>query len=76
MKNEKEPEGQMQYMPIGMCIGIGIGTAIGAAMGSIGTGMCMGLSIGMCIGAFIDAQNKKKTSDTADKPDDDENKEE
>ena len=58
MKDNKNQENEMQYMPIGMCIGIGIGTAIGAATGNIPMFMSAGLSLGMCIGLLIDRKNR------------------
>ena len=60
MKENKNPENKIQYLPIGMCIGISIGTAIGAATDNIGVGMCLGVGIGTLFGSLLDAQNRKK----------------
>ena len=59
MKDNKNSENQMQYLPIGMCIGISIGTAIGAATDNIGVGMCLGVGFGTMLGALLDAQKRK-----------------
>ena len=45
MKDNKNSENNMQYLPIGMCIGISIGTAIGAATDNIGVGMCLAMKV-------------------------------
>ena len=63
MKDNKEPENKIQYMPIFMCLGMSVGMAIGVAAGNMSVGMCLGLSIGMCLGVSLDSLNKKK-SDT------------
>ena len=73
MKNKKDNNTQIQYMPIGMCIGIGIGMVIGAATDNIPLYMCIGLSIGMCIGTLIDANNRKTSEDNSEEKDDEEN---
>ena len=39
--DEKKPENQTQFMPIGMCLGLSIGVAIGSAMGNVSVGMCL-----------------------------------
>lgn len=62
MGNQKNSGGQVQYLPIGMCLGMSIGTAIGTATDNLSIGMCIGMSIGMCIGALIDAKNRKSTA--------------
>ncbi len=72
--NKNKQSGNIQYMPIGMCIGIGVGMAIGAAMDSISTGMCIGLCIGMGIGAVIDTKNRKAKAEESQS--DDNNKKE
>lgn len=59
MDNNKEPENEMQYMPIFMCLGISVGMAIGSALGNIGVGMCLGVGVGMCLGVSLDAMQKK-----------------
>ena len=69
MKDNKDSENKMQYLPIGMCIGISIGTAIGAATDNIGVGMCLGMSFGVCIGSLLDAQNRKEKNDTTEEDD-------
>ena len=73
MKNNDRDQNTVQYLPIGMCIGIGVGMAIGSALGSIPVGMCIGMSIGLGIGALADASRKKKTDDSADVSEDEEN---
>ena len=60
MKNKKESENQIQYMPIYMSIGISIGVAIGAATNNIPICMCLGMGIGVALGAALDAANRKK----------------
>ena len=57
-KENKENNGGMLYMPLGMCIGISIGVAIGSAMDNIGVGMCMGLAIGVGLGSALDSLNR------------------
>ena len=64
--SKKDPENNVQYMPIGMCLGLSIGMAIGSAMGNISVGMCMGLGIGLCFGSAIDAANRSKKNETED----------
>ena len=59
MKNDKNSDQSVQYLPIFMSIGISVGMAIGAAVGNIPVFMCMGIGIGVCIGAILDASNKK-----------------
>ena len=61
MKNGKDNEEKVLYMPIFMSIGISIGVAIGAAIGNIPVCMCMGVCIGVCLGAGLDAYNKNKS---------------
>ena len=63
MKDNKNSENQMQYLPIGMCIGISIGTAIGAATDNIGVGMCLGVGFGTMLGALLDAQKRKTVNE-------------
>ena len=63
MKDNKNSENQMQYLPIGMCFGISIGTAIGAATNNIGVGMCLGVGFGTMIGALLDAQKRKTVNE-------------
>ena len=58
MKNKKDSENEIQYMPIAMCLGISIGTALGVATDNMPVFMCLGLSIGMCIGSGLDYRNK------------------
>ena len=65
MKDNKNSENKMQYLPIGMCLGISIGTAIGAATDNIGVGMCLGVGFGVLLGSLLDAQNRKKEAETA-----------
>ena len=60
MKNKKEAESKVMYMPICMSIGLSVGVALGAALNNIPTFMCIGMSIGLGIGAMIDAQKRKK----------------
>ena len=60
MKNKKESENQIQYMPIYMSIGLSIGMAIGAATDNIPICMCLGMSIGVALGSALDAANRKK----------------
>ena len=57
MKNEKDTNNKIQYMPIGMSIGISVGVALGAAAGNIPLFMCIGLSIGLGLGTVIDVRN-------------------
>ena len=60
MKNKKESENQIQYMPLYMSIGISIGVAIGAATNNIPICMCLGMGIGVAIGSALDVANRKK----------------
>ena len=64
MKDNKNSENKIQYLPIGMCIGVSIGTAIGVVTDNIGVGMCLGVGIGMLFGSLLDAQNRKKEAET------------
>lgn len=57
-KENKENNGGMLYMPLGMCIGISIGVGLGAAMKNIPLWMSIGLCIGLAIGGGIDAANR------------------
>ena len=70
MKNEKDTNNKIQFMPIGMSIGISVGVALGAAAGNIPLFMCIGLSIGVGLGTFLDAKNKKNPSEDTEKKDD------
>ena len=63
MKNNRDSQNKIQYMPIFMCLGMSVGMAIGVALDNIGIGMCLGLGIGVCLGALIDARNKKNEKD-------------
>ncbi len=63
MKNKKENEEKVPYLPIFMSIGLSVGMAIGAGIGNISIGMCFGMAIGVCIGSALDAQNRKKEND-------------
>ena len=65
MKDNKNSENKMQYLPIGMCLCISIGTAIGAATDNIGVCMCLGVGFGVLLGSLLDAQNRKKEAKTA-----------
>ena len=65
MKNKKDSENTVQYLPICMAIGVAIGVAIGAAVHNIPMFMSFGVSIGVGVGALIDAR-LKKDSDTSD----------
>ena len=65
MNKKKDSENHAYYMPIGMCLGISIGTVIGVATDNMPIFMTTGMSIGLCIGALIDAQNRKKNSDSS-----------
>ena len=64
MSDKKESESKIQYMPIYMCLGMSVGMAIGSAFDNIGIGMCLGMSIGMAIGTCLDSMNKKKSNET------------
>ena len=46
-----------------------IGTAIGVATDNMSMCMCLGVSFGLCIGSIIDARNRTKANDKAEKPD-------
>ena len=71
MKNSKDSENKVQYMPIFMCMGISIGMALGAAFDNIPIGMCLGLGFGVCLGSALDAK-KRKESDNVSETDDEE----
>ena len=65
MKDNKDSQNKIQYMPIFMCLGVSVGMAIGVAIDNIGIGMCFGAGIGMCLGTFLDStKNKKSGNDT------------
>ena len=71
-KNDKEKnksEDQTHYMPIFMCLGMSVGTAIGVATDNMSMCMCLGVSFGLCIGSVIDARNRTKAKDKAEKTD-------
>ncbi len=63
MENQKKPENQVSWLPIGMCLGVSIGMAIGAAADNIPLGMSIGVSIGVGIGALIDHKNRTNSED-------------
>lgn len=65
MKNKKQTDEPIMYIPIGLSIGLSIGVAVGAAAGDIPLWMCIGLSIGVGIGAVIDNQKRQKAEDRA-----------
>ena len=66
MKNKKQSNENMQFMPIYMSIGLSVGVAIGAAIKNIPVCMCIGMGIGVAIGAALDAVNRKKTEEKSD----------
>lgn len=68
-KKKNELENQTYYMPICMCLGMSIGTAIGVATDNMSMCMCLGVSFGLCIGSVIDARNRAKAKNKAEKPD-------
>lgn len=67
-KEKKASENQTYYMPICMCLGMSIGTAIGVATDNMSICMCLGISFGLCIGSVIDARNRAKAKNKAEKP--------
>lgn len=69
MKDNMKSENQTHYMPICMCLGMSIGTAIGVATDNMSMCMCLGVSFGLCIGSVIDARNRTKAKDKAEKTD-------
>ena len=75
MKNSKDSENKVLWLPLGMSIGVSIGVAIGAALQNIPLWMCIGLSIGVGLGAVIDTANQRKAKEEADKEQNDEKKE-
>ena len=70
MKDNKKSENQTHYMPTCMCLGMSIGTAIGVATDNMSMCMCLGVSFGLFVGSLIDARNRAKVKDKAEKPDD------
>lgn len=69
MIDNKKTNNQTYYMPICMCLGMSIGTAIGVATDNMSMFMCLGVSFGLCIGSIIDAKNRAKGNDKAEKLD-------
>ena len=67
MKDNKQPEDKINFLPIGMSTGLSIGIVIGAALGNIPLYMCVGLAVGVALGALTDHNQHK-----SDKPDQDE----
>ena len=47
MKNNKDSEEKISFLPICMCIGISIGCAFGVIFMSVG--LCLGLMIGLIL---------------------------
>lgn len=59
MKNNKNEENKIAYLPICMSIGLSVGVAIGAAIGNIPTAMCLGLCVGSGVGVLLSMQTRK-----------------
>ena len=66
MKNKKDEENKMVYLPLCMSVGLSVGVAIGAAIGNIPTAMCQGSSVGSGAGALLFGLQAHKDGDKDD----------
>ena len=67
MRNNKNEENKILYLPICMSVGLSIGVAIGAAIGNSPTAMCLGLCVGSGVGALLFGWQTRKDEDKDDK---------
>ena len=65
--NNKEPENNTYFMPLGMSCGLAIGTAIGTATNHLSIFMPLGVSMGLFIGALLDKKHREKSETDEDK---------
>lgn len=72
---DKKPQGNISYLPIGICLGLSMGMLFGSLLGNVGVGLCFGVGIGLCFGTAIDSFLAQKQADSSDKqPEDEEEK--
>ncbi len=61
--NNKEPENNTYFMPLGMSCGLAIGTATN----HLSIFMPLGVSMGLFIGALLDKKHREKSETDEDK---------
>ena len=66
MKNNKNEENKIAYLPICMSIGLSVGVAIGAAIDNIPMAMSIGLCVGSGVGALLLGLQARKDEDKDD----------
>ena len=63
MKEKKNSENNVPYLPVFMCLGLSVGVALGTAMDNLAMWMCFGLSIGVAVGTAMDQKKKKESEE-------------